>query len=109
MVRVASTSRIAPHAACSKVLLTICVWCVLDDAVAAIADRDPMTDGGVFNASAITARQMTAASLLSSDYLAIERRLDRIRTVVQLTLRPAPAPPQKIPAEIEPEIAPAEL
>ena len=31
---------------------------------------------------------MTAASLLSSDYLAIERRLDRIRTVVQLTLRP---------------------
>ena len=61
-----------------------------DDAVAAIDGRDPMNDRGVFSASAITARQMTAASLLSSDYLAIERRLDRIRTVVQLTIRPAP-------------------
>ncbi len=61
-----------------------------DDAVAALDDRDPMNDAGVFSASAITARQMTAASLLSGDYLAIERRLDRIRTVVQLTLRPAP-------------------
>lgn len=76
-----------------------------DDAVAAIGDRDPMTDTGVFNASAITARQMTAASLLSSDYLALERRLDRIRTVVQLTLRPA-AQPQKTSVEAEPEIAP---
>lgn len=74
-----------------------------DDAVAALADRDPMNDSTVFNASAITARQMTAASLLSSDYLALERRLDRIRTVVQLTLRPAPPPPQKIQVEVEPE------
>jgi hypothetical protein len=63
-----------------------------DDAVASIEGRDPMTERGVFSASAITARQMTAASLLSSDYLAIERRLDRIRTVVQLTIRPAPQP-----------------
>ena len=63
-----------------------------DDAVAAFDDRDPMTDSGAFAASAITARQMTAASLLSSDYLAIERRLDRIRTVVQLTMRPGPLP-----------------
>jgi hypothetical protein len=61
-----------------------------DDAVASIDGRDVLNDRGVFSASAITARQMTAASLLSSDYLAIERRLDRIRTVVQLTLRPAP-------------------
>lgn len=73
-----------------------------EDAVAVLGDRDPLHDFTVFNASAITARQMTAASLLSSDYLAIERRLDRIRTVVQLTLRPAPPPP-KTPIEVEPE------
>ena len=74
-----------------------------EDAVAVLGDRDPLHDSTMFNASAITARQMTAASLLSSDYLAIERRLDRIRTVVQLTLRPAPSPPRKTRIEIEPE------
>jgi hypothetical protein len=70
-----------------------------DDAVAAFGNRDPMSDAGAFSASSITARQMTAASLLSDDFLAIERRLDRIRMVVQLTLRPQqaaepPVPPQ---------------
>jgi hypothetical protein len=82
-----------------------------DDAVAALADRDPMNDPGVFSASAITARQMTAATLLSSDFLAIERRLDRIRMVVQLTLRPVPPPERTIPASrvpAEAEIAPAD-
>ena len=74
-----------------------------ENAVAVLGDRDPLHDSTVFNASAITARQMTAASLLSSDYLAIERRLDRIRTVVQLTLRPAPPPARKTPIEVEPE------
>jgi hypothetical protein len=69
-----------------------------DDAVTALDDRDPMNDAGVFSASAITARQMTAASLLSGDYLAIERRLDRIRTVVQLTLRPAAPAPRPVQA-----------
>lgn len=69
-----------------------------DDTVAAIADRDPVDDRGPFSAAAVTARQMTAASLLSSDYLAIERRLDRIRTVVELTLRPPQplAPPPAV-------------
>ena len=67
-----------------------------DDAVASIDGRDAMNESGAFSASAITARQMTAASRLSSDYLAIERRLDRIRTVVQLTLRPAPPAGQEI-------------
>jgi hypothetical protein len=82
-----------------------------EDAVAVLGDRDPLHDSTVFNASAITARQMTAASLLSSDYLAIERRLDRIRTAVQFTLRPAPLPPAKMPIEIEPETeaAPEEI
>ena len=68
-----------------------------DDAVASIDGRDVLNDRGVFSASAITARQMSAASLLSSDYLAIERRLDRIRTVVQLTLRPPPEVPMEVP------------
>jgi hypothetical protein len=67
-----------------------------DDTVTAIANRDPMNDRGPFSASAVTARQMTAASLLSSDYLAIERRLDRIRTVVELTLRPPLPLPQVV-------------
>ncbi len=80
-----------------------------EDAVAVLGDRDPLHDSTVFNASAITARQMTAASLLSSDYLAIERRLDRIRTVVQLTLRPAPPPAQKLPMEVEAEPEPEVL
>jgi hypothetical protein len=79
-----------------------------DDAVAAIGDRDPLSDAGVFNAAAITARQMTAASLLSSDYLAIERRLDRVRTAVELRLLPRAAPePQPDPEPLpEPEPLP---
>ena len=57
-----------------------------DDAAAALGDGDPGDDRGAFGASAVTARQLTAASLLSNDYLAIERRLDRIRTRVEMTL-----------------------
>lgn len=64
-----------------------------ENAVAAIEDRDPLQDNGAFSASSVTARQMTAASLLSDDYLAIEARLNRIRTKVELTLLPrAPMP-----------------
>ncbi len=62
-----------------------------DDAVVASEGRDPLKESGAFSASAVTARQMTAGSLLSSDYLAIERRLDRVRTMVELTL-PAARP-----------------
>ncbi|MEO8176457.1 MAG: J domain-containing protein [Sphingomicrobium sp.] len=64
-----------------------------DDTVAAMSDPDPIYDRGPFSASAVTSRQMTAASLLSSDSLAIERRLDRIRTTVELGVRPPPPPP----------------
>jgi len=72
-----------------------------DDAAAALSDRDPVGESGEFSASAVTARQMYAASLLSSDYLAIERRLDRIRMMVAMTLLPPPAPPPKPPASDE--------
>ena len=66
-----------------------------DDAAAALVDRDPIDDRGAFSASAVTARQMNAAALLSSDYLAIERRLDRIRTMVEVALvSRAPPPPR---------------
>ncbi len=75
-----------------------------DDAIAALAETDA---NGRFAAAAVTARQMTAASLLSSDYLAIERRLDRIRTMVQLALIPR-LPPLPRPAVQEPPAAPAE-
>ena len=59
----------------------------LDDAAVALADS--MGESAAFSPSAVTARQLTAGSLLSRDYLAIERRLDRIRMTVQLALRPS--------------------
>jgi len=64
--------------------------CVAFDlAAAALGGDDPVRDSGRFGASELTARQMNAASLLSGDYLAIERRLDRVRTAVELRLRSA--------------------
>jgi hypothetical protein len=62
------------------------VCAAFDDAAATLVDHDPIDDRGAFSASAVTARQMTAAALLSSDYLAIERRLDRIRMAVEAAL-----------------------
>ncbi|HUE78071.1 MAG TPA: J domain-containing protein [Sphingomicrobium sp.] len=69
-----------------------------DDAIAALGDSAATGDRGRFGAAALTARQMTAASLLSSDYLAIERRLDRVRTAVQMALitRLPPLPPSTL-------------
>lgn len=80
-----------------------------DDAAAVISDRMASSDRGTFSPSAVTARQMTAASLLSNDYLANERRLDRIRTMVELTIVPRPPPlPPVAPVEDEAPAAPAE-
>ena len=74
-----------------------------DSAVAALQDLDPDHDIGQFNASSVTARQMTAASMLTGDYLAIERRLNRIRSQVELSLMPRPeaAPAEPETAEID--------
>ena len=63
-----------------------------DDAVVALHDSDPVHDGGPFSASAVTSRQMAAATLLSNDYLAIESRLDRVRSLVEATLSQPAAP-----------------
>ena len=68
-----------------------------EDAVVMIEGRDPWHDGGAFSASQVTARQMTAARLLTDDYLAIEARLDQIRGRVWLLVSPTMqprAPPQ---------------
>lgn len=73
-----------------------------DEAVAA-ADLESADERGTFSASAVTARQMTAASLLSGDYLAIERRLDRIRTRVQLAVRPRLPPIPSAPVVVADE------
>jgi DnaJ-like protein len=79
--------RLAPN------LMSLDRCAAFDSATAALLDLDPNKDTGQFNASSVTARQLTAASLLSGDYLAIERRLNRIRSQVEMTLMP-PAPSQ---------------
>ncbi|MES2121055.1 MAG: J domain-containing protein [Pseudomonadota bacterium] len=57
-----------------------------DDAVVLIQDRDPLRDRGPFSELAVTGRQWSSASALSSDYLAIDGRLDRIKVQVELAL-----------------------
>jgi hypothetical protein len=66
-----------------------------DDAVVALENHDLAQDGEAFGASAVTARQMAAAKLLSNNYDAIEERLDRIRADVQLALAPPPPIPYR--------------
>ncbi|WP_206367653.1 J domain-containing protein [Sphingomonas piscis] len=60
-----------------------------DDAVLELLKRDPLREDGPFAASAVTARQINAATLLSGDYLAIDARLDRVRAKVQALMAPA--------------------
>lgn len=57
-----------------------------DDAVIEIQNRGTIQEGGDFGPSTVTARQMAAAKLLSSNYDAIEERLDRVRSEVQQAL-----------------------
>ena len=59
-----------------------------DNAVVGLQDRDPLRDGGPFAPLAVTGRQFSAASTLSSDYLAIDSRLAQIRIRVELALAP---------------------
>ena len=68
-----------------------------DDAVIQLQDRDPLRDRGPFSEIAVTGRLMSGATMLSSDYLAIDTRLDRIRLQVELALAVS-APPPQIPA-----------
>jgi hypothetical protein len=59
-----------------------------DDAVLELRNRDPLRDQGPFSEIEVTERQMSAATILSDDSLAIEGRLDRIRLHVELALAP---------------------
>lgn len=65
----------------------------IDFTAVAISRDDPLIDDGPFSASAVTAREMSAARLLSDDYLLIEARLDQVRGRVETAIAPKPPPP----------------
>ena len=73
-----------------------------DDAVIQLQDRDPLRDRGPFSELAVTGRKMAGATLLSTDALAIDSRLDQVRLRVELALAPAvetaPAAPPDYPS-----------
>ena len=64
-----------------------------DDAVVQLEDRDPLRDQGPFSELAVTGRLWSGATALSSDYVAIDGRFDRIRLRVELALASAAQPP----------------
>lgn len=57
-----------------------------DEAVVLLESRDPLADSGPFNPSAVTAREMGAANLISDDALAADFRLHQIRSRVEFVL-----------------------
>ena len=71
-----------------------------DDAVVMLQDRDPLRSQGRFGELAVTSRQLSAGTILSSDPLAVDGRLDRIRLHVELALA-APPLPLPLPDEAE--------
>ena len=99
----ASASRDCHHELRLKPALAKLDRCAaFDDAVVQLQDRDPLRDQGPFSELAVTGRLMSAATLFSDDYLAIDSRLDRIRLRVELALvprAPEPAPSEPPPTE----------
>lgn len=59
-----------------------------DEAAVALLDVDPFQGRGPFSGAAMTARHLGAGQLVSHDTLAVESRLARIRTRVELALAP---------------------
>jgi hypothetical protein len=57
-----------------------------DLAVVLLEDRDPLRDEGPFSELSVTGRLWSGASPLSSDSLAIDGRLNRIRLAVEMRL-----------------------
>jgi hypothetical protein len=97
----ASASRDCHHELRLKPALARLDRCAaFDDAVVQLQDRDPLRDQGPFSELAVTGRLMSAATMFSDDYLAIDSRLDRIRLRVELALAP-PVPPPTPPPEPE--------
>jgi hypothetical protein len=68
-----------------------------DVAVTLLQDRDPLRDQGPFRETAVIRRHWSDAALLSSDSLAIDSRLDRIRLRVELRLAPRFGEPEREP------------
>lgn len=64
-----------------------------DEAVVALMKDD--AGSGQFSASAVTGRQLGAARLFTGDYLAMESRLDQIRSHVEFTLAPPDPQPMR--------------
>jgi len=94
----ASASRDCHHELRLKPALAKLDRCAaFDDAVVQLQDRDPLRDQGPFGELAVTGRLMSAATLFSDDYLAIDSRLDRIRLRVELALAPPVAAPPPAP------------
>jgi hypothetical protein len=69
-----------------------------DDAVLELQRPDPFADEGPFGATAIAARQISAGTLLSDDYLSIDGRLDRVRSSVRSMLAQPTVPPESRPS-----------
>jgi len=87
----ASTSRDCHHELRLNPSLKVLDRCAaFDDAVVQLQDRDPLRDRGPFSEIEVTGRQWSGAAALSDDYLAIDSRLDRIRTRVEIDLAPIP-------------------
>lgn len=57
-----------------------------DEAVAILQSADPSYDSGPFNPTALTARQMRAARLISADSMLADLRARQIRTLVEVAL-----------------------
>lgn len=66
-----------------------------DEAVVSLMQADRAEGGDQFSTSAVTGRQLRAARLFSNDFLAVESRLNRIRSHVDFSL--APADPRPVP------------
>jgi DnaJ domain len=60
----------------------------LDFTVVALSRNDSLHDEGPFSAAAVTAREMSAARLLSDDYVLIEMRFDQVRAQVEAVVDP---------------------
>ena len=65
-----------------------------DVAVVLLQDRDPLRDQGPFGQVSVSRRHWSDAAMLSSDSLAIDSRLDRIRLRVELRLAAADPMPE---------------
>lgn len=76
-----------------------------DSAVVLLQDRDPMRDQGPFRQVSVSRRNWSDAALMSTDSLAIDSRLDRIRLRVELRLAPALPAPEPIQDGPAPEIS----